>query len=106
MASSKFLTIISLVLIFGACSQKTQEAASSTANKVRNKEDRPKRGGPQQFSKLLEKMDTNNDGQISASEVQGRLKENFSQIDADSNGFITEEEMKNAPRPERRRKKQ
>ena len=33
-------------------------------------------------------MDTNNDGQISASEVQGRLKENFSQIDADSNGFI------------------
>ena len=39
MAISKFLTIISLVLIFGACSQKTQEAASSTANKVRNKED-------------------------------------------------------------------
>ena len=59
-----------------------------SANKVRNKEDRPKRGGPQQFFKLLEKMDTNNDGQISASEVQGRLKENFSQIDADSNGFI------------------
>ena len=68
--------------------------------------DRSKRGGPPSFSKMLEKMDSNQDGQISASEVQGRLKDNFTTIDADGNGYITETEMQNEPRPERRKKHQ
>lgn len=94
---------MALVFLFAACAQKTQETA--TANRPsseRNNQDRPKRSGPPQFSELLAKMDTNQDGQLSVSEVQGRLKDNFTTIDADGNGFITETEMKNAPRPKRR----
>ena len=101
-------TILALILLFlfGACAQKTQEA-TTTANRPSNertKQDRPKRGGPPPFSDLLAKMDSNNDGQLSVSEVQGRLKDDFTTIDANSDGFITETEMENAPKPKRRGK--
>ena len=103
---TKTIMVFALLFLFGACTQKTQEA-TTTANRPsteRSQQDRPKRGGPPQFSELLAKMDSNNDGLISASEVQGRLKDNFTTIDADGDGFITETEMANAPKPKRRAK--
>lgn len=92
-----------MICFLTACSQKTQETAmSTTPSKQKNQQNKPQRGGPPQFSQLLTQMDSNKDGQLSASEVQGPLKNDFSKIDADSDGYITEEEMKNAPKPKRR----
>jgi len=50
---------------------------------------------------IFEKMDADKDGKISAIEVEGPLKEKFKVIDANSDGFITKEEMKNAPKPQK-----
>lgn len=48
---------------------------------------------PPSFSRMLEKMDTNNDGKISKSEARGKLKENFDRRDKNKDGYITEDEM-------------
>ncbi len=45
------------------------------------------------FSKMLENMDTNNDGKISKSEAKGKLKENFNKRDQNNDGYITEDEL-------------
>ena len=37
-------------------------------------------------------------------EIKCPLKEDFSKVDADEDGFITEEEFKKAPKPERKEK--
>ncbi|WP_234971636.1 CREC-EF hand family protein [Mesonia phycicola] len=64
------------------------------------------RGGerkePPTFAKLIEEMDANEDGKLSEDEVKGPLKENFSTIDTDEDGFITEKEFEDAPKPERK----
>lgn len=57
---------------------------------------------PPTFSELLEEMDSGKDGKLSAGEVKGPLKEIFSKIDTNEDGFITKEEFDNAPKPERR----
>jgi Ca2+-binding EF-hand superfamily protein len=44
-------------------------------------------------------MDANKDGKLDITEVKGRLKEQFSSIDSNKDGFITAEEFKSkAPR--------
>lgn len=58
------------------------------------------------FAKLLKEMDKNEDGKLEASEAKGPLKDNFVKIDADEDGFISEEEFKKAPKPERKKRKQ
>lgn len=57
------------------------------------------------FAQLVEKIDANKDGKLAESEVKGPLKENFSEIDTDEDGFISEEEFNNAPKPERKPKR-
>lgn len=51
------------------------------------------------FEQLLEKMDENDDGKLSLKEVKGPLADHFDQIDANEDGFITEEEFSKAPKP-------
>ncbi|MDO6803167.1 EF-hand domain-containing protein [Wenyingzhuangia sp. 1_MG-2023] len=66
------------------------------------------RGGkhkPPTFAKLLEKMDTNEDGKLSEKETKGPLSKHFSDIDTDEDGFISEKEFENAPKPEKRASK-
>ena len=103
-------TIALASMAFVACSKKTtstQSTDNSTVTQRSTTSDVPQRGqrggrrGAPQFSSLLERMDSNKDGKISTSEVDGRMKERFSTMDTDNDGFITEEEFKNAPRPER-----
>lgn len=42
---------------------------------------------------VIEKLDQNSDGKIALEEAKGPLKEKFSRIDADEDGFVTEEEL-------------
>ena len=53
------------------------------------------------FLQVLNLTTADQDGQISEAEAKGPLKENFATIDSNNDGFISEEEMKNAPKPER-----
>ncbi len=89
-----------VVILFAACSKKTTSTtntdAAATTEQKRNRTDRKGEGKPQ-FAELLTKMDTNGDGKISKTEVQGRLKNDFAKVDKDSDGFITEAEFKQMP---------
>lgn len=66
-----------------------------------------RRGGGQgrslSLDQLLKEMDANNDGKLSKTEVKGPLASDFSKIDADSDGFITKEEIGNAAKHNRQR---
>lgn len=102
---SKMLTAVAVLCLFTACAKKTQETVQySPPSEQRSQQgDRPqnRRGGPPQFSQLLTEMDSNKDGQLAASEVQGPLKNDFAKIDTNEDGFISESEFKNAPKPQR-----
>lgn len=49
---------------------------------------------------ILTDMDEDKDGRISENEAKGPLKENFVGIDTDHDGFLSVEELQNAPKPE------
>lgn len=59
---------------------------------------------PPTYAQLLKEMDANEDGKLAKAEVKGPLKEKFTEIDTDEDGFISEEEFKKAPKPQRRKK--
>lgn len=65
----------------------------AAAAAARRKNGRP--GGPPAQSPL-KRFDTNGDGKISRDEAQGKLKENFDKIDANSDGFLEPEELRKA----------
>lgn len=106
------LSAIALMLILASCSQKTSTAAANTQSTTatpqanqRGSDERGQRGNRErpQFADLLTRMDANKDGKIELAETEGRMKENFTKIDTNQDGFISEEEFKNAPRPQRPR---
>ena len=51
-------------------------------------------------TEMLAEMDTDGDGKLSETEVKGPLQNDFSKIDTNKDGFIVEEELKNAPEPQ------
>jgi hypothetical protein len=76
------------------------------------------RGGPRGFpggqegrgrrerpsvAQIMEHMDANGDGKLSKKEVKGPLQRDFAKVDTNEDGFITEKELENAPKPERGR---
>lgn len=48
---------------------------------------------------LMLVMDANKDGKLAQSEVRGPLKNDFSKIDSNGDGFISEDELKSLPKP-------
>jgi hypothetical protein len=50
-------------------------------------------GGRPSSEDLLEMMDTTNDKTISKDEAKGVLSEQFGQIDANNDGFLTDDEL-------------
>lgn len=56
--------------------------------------------GPPTFSQLLTEMDANKDGKLSKKEVKGPLGNDFSKIDTNNDGFITQQEFEKAPGPQ------
>jgi hypothetical protein len=96
--SSKVFFIAFFVLTIFACAKKAQPKQSE------NRPNGGRGGGQPEFSTLLGKMDANKDAKISASEAKGPLKDRFSQIDTDKDGFISEDEFKKSPPPPPRKK--
>ncbi|GGG59102.1 YHYH protein [Bizionia arctica] len=52
-------------------------------------------GGKPSFKYLLNEMDSNKDGKLSANEVKGSIKQDFTKIDVNTDGFISKEELEN-----------
>ena len=55
--------------------------------------------GPPSFSQILTELDQDEDGKISKTEAKGPLKNDFAKIDANEDGFISEAEFDEAPKP-------
>ncbi|MGS0524983.1 hypothetical protein ACU8V7_07015 [Zobellia nedashkovskayae] len=49
-------------------------------------------------------MDANEEGKLSKDELKGPIKNDFATIDTDEDGFLSLEELKNAPKPKRGKK--
>lgn len=70
--------------------------------KAQQQDRNSERKQPPSFQELIEMMDENEDGKLAKNEVKGRLKDDFDKIDLNEDGFISEEELEKAPKPERR----
>ena len=90
-------TFKTTVLVFGIA----LFMSNSSFGQPENRQDRKK---PPTFEQLLKDMDTDADGKLSLKEVKGPLKEHFSKVDADEDGFITAKEFEKAPKPKRKGK--
>lgn len=86
------LIMLSIVL-FASCKSSESENNNRTTQRAQ--------GGPPSVEQLLEEMDSDNDEKLSESEVKGPLKNDFSKIDTNGDGYITEEELKNAPKQDK-----
>jgi len=84
--------IIAMTFAIGCSSQNTSTSA---------KPEKSQRGGAPNFSELLTQMDSDKDGRLAKNEVKGPLLNDFSKIDTDDDGYITMEELENAPKPQR-----
>lgn len=67
---------------------------------AQNRQEQPRKRPS--FEQLLKDLDSNGDGKLSKKEIKGPLKDNFDKIDTNKDGFLTEDELKKAPRPERK----
>jgi hypothetical protein len=59
-------------------------------------------GQRKNYDELLEIMDSNNDKKLSKLEVKGPLKQQFSRIDKNKDGFISKDELERGARPQRK----
>ena len=73
-------------------------------NSYGQSQDRQERKAPPTFKELIKEMDANEDGKLAKDEVKGPLKDKFDTIDTDEDGFISEKEFENAPKPERKKR--
>lgn len=102
--NNKFSVLLAtslLVLSVVSCNtNKNSQESPASAGERPARQGRPGGGTPPNFSDLLDQMDTNKDLKLSESEVQGRLKDQFSTADENGDGFITAEEFANMPAPQ------
>lgn len=55
-------------------------------------------------AELLKKMDVNEDNKLSKNEVKGPLSTDFDKIDTNEDGFLSIQELENAPEPNKNKK--
>ncbi|CDF79239.1 conserved hypothetical protein [Formosa agariphila KMM 3901] len=90
MKSQVLKTVLGIALVT-VCSVQSMNAQSKGERKE-----------PPSAEEMMKKMDADEDGQLSAEEVKGPLKDSFADIDTDENGFISLEELEKAPKPKGR----
>ena len=96
----KKFTIVAVSLaqvVISACYKKTSTSSGNNPSSTQSNEQN-NAASYSTFESLLAKMDTNKDGKLSLSEAQGPLKDSFSTIDANKDGFLTKEEYADASR--------
>ena len=86
------------LILFTACGSKQKKEEG--AQEQEQHDQRPEEGDRPSIAEMLAEMDSDGDGKLSESEVKGPLKNDFSKIDTNNDGFIVEEELKNAPQPQ------
>jgi len=52
---------------------------------------------------ILNRLDGNKDSKISLEEAKGPLKEHFAKVDANGDGYISQDELQNTPKPARKK---
>lgn len=92
----KFFSVIAISISISAISCKSTEQSKKSNNR---------QNGHPSVDEIFEKMDANNDGKLSKSEVKGPLVQMFSVIDTNEDGFITKTELSEAPEPENNRQR-
>ena len=102
MKYSKAIMFTLLFVISISCLSCKQTVKSSTENGTNAETEDNTRGQAPDISDLLNQMDENKDDKLSQTEAKGPLSDDFSKIDTNNDGFLTKEELENAPRPERR----
>jgi Ca2+-binding EF-hand superfamily protein len=58
---------------------------------------------PPTAAQLIKEMDANKDGKLAEDELKGPIKEDFTRIDTDKDGFLSLKELQEAPKPDRKR---
>ncbi|TGV02686.1 EF-hand domain-containing protein [Flavivirga rizhaonensis] len=66
-----------------------------------DKHQRPEK--PPTIEKLFEDLDENDDDKLSKKEIKGPLKDHFSVVDTNKDGFLTKEELEKVPKPKGRK---
>lgn len=91
----KMITVISAfasLFVLESC-KSSQETTNGQGQRRGNGQGRPT------AAMMLKQMDSDGDGLLSAKEVKGPLANDFDKIDTNSDGFLSEEELNNAPKP-------
>jgi hypothetical protein len=104
----KMMTVVGILFLsVASCTNKTKNMGTTESAPSQQQQPPPQNGGngqrrqPPAFTDVLAKLDADKDGKISKTEAQGPLKNHFSRIDTDGDGFITAEEFKKIPPPPR-----
>lgn len=92
--------VLSLVLAVGVSCSSTSNQGQSGQRPQQSQGGQGGQQGQPSVSDLISEMDSNGDGKLSESEVQGPLKSDFSTIDTNDDGYLSEDELENAPKPQ------
>lgn len=91
----QYLVILLMVMVTMSCN--AQKAAVSGET---NSQNRPQKGERPSLDEIF-KMDTNEDGKLDKSEVEGQLLQDFAKIDTDKDGFLSRKEINSTPKPQK-----
>lgn len=96
------LSVMAIFVISVSCQSQVQQAREN-GNSTSDHQERKRGQRPPSTEEVMEMMDADKDGKLGSNEVRGPLQRDFSNIDTDGDGFLTTEELDNAPRRGSRR---
>lgn len=101
----KKLMLFIAMISFGITACKSTKDNVQVDDNVETRSDRKegKKGDKSRLSpdQMIAQMDADKDGRLSRSEVKGPLAKGFDKIDTNSDDYLSLEELKNAPKPQR-----
>jgi len=98
----KTTVIISILALGLSISSYASKVVSSNQPPQKQCEDpKDNKKAPPSGAELIAEMDENGDGKLSKNEIKGPLANDFDTVDTDGDGYLTEEEIDNAPKPKK-----